>query len=49
MKEYPLLLPKFIEVFPDNPVPWIKFAEFENDLEEYERSETIFELALKNN
>ncbi|CAD8136165.1 unnamed protein product [Paramecium octaurelia] len=44
-----ILYQRFIEIFPDNPIPWIKFAEFENDLEEYERSEMIFELALQNN
>jgi hypothetical protein len=30
-------------------VPWIKFGEFEKDLEEYERFENIFELAIENN
>jgi crooked neck len=43
------LYEKFIERFADNPVPWIKFGEFEKDLEEYERFENIFELAIENN
>lgn len=40
---------KFIEIFPNVPRSWIKFAEFEKSLEEYERFRSIFELALKNN
>ncbi len=28
---------KFIETFPDNPVPWIKYAELEKRLGEIER------------
>lgn len=44
-----MLYEKFIERFPDNPVPWIKFGEFEKDLEEFERFENIFELAIENN
>jgi crooked neck len=43
------LYEKFINTFPDNPIPWIKFGEFEKDLEEYERFEKVFELAIDNN
>lgn len=43
------LYEKFINTFPDNPIPWIKFGEFEKDLEEHERFEKVFELAIENN
>ena len=43
------LYTKFIEVFCDNPIPWIKFAEFEKELDEYDRFEQIFQLAIGNN
>jgi crooked neck len=37
---------KYVECFPTNPMPWIKFAEFENSLEEFERSDFLFNFAL---
>jgi crooked neck len=37
---------KFIEIFPDNPNAWIKYAELEKSLEEQERCRGIFELAI---
>lgn len=44
-----ILYEKFIEIFPENPKSWIKFAELEKSLEEYERCRAIFELAIKQN
>lgn len=41
------ILVKFVKTFPDNPNSWIKFAEFEAGLEEYERAEAIFENAIQ--
>ena len=36
----------YIEKKPENSKMWIKYAEFEKDLEEYERCESIYEAAL---
>mmetsp|Transcript_17867 Transcript_17867/g.15617 ORF Transcript_17867/g.15617 Transcript_17867/m.15617 type:complete len:99 (-) Transcript_17867:171-467(-) len=38
-----------IEVFPNNPNSWIKYAEMERSLEEVERCRAIFELAIEQN
>ena len=39
---------KYVEVYPDDPKPWIKWGELEKSLEENERYRCIFELAIKN-
>lgn len=37
---------KYIEMFPDNPDPYIAWAELEKSLPEIERYKAIFELAI---
>ena len=41
-----LLFNKFLLTFPDKPNVWIKFAEMECNLEEYERSRSIYRTAI---
>jgi len=38
---------KYLDVFPDNPLPWIGYAELECVLEEYSRARSLFESAIK--
>lgn len=38
---------KYLLIFPDNPLPWIGFAELECMLEEYSRARSLFESAIK--
>jgi len=42
------LYEKFVELFPDNPVPWIKWAELEKNLGENQRFRSIYDLAIAN-
>lgn len=40
---------KQIQIFSDNPTPWIKWAELEKSLEEIDRFREIMEIAIKGN
>jgi len=42
------LYERYIEIFPENPKPWIKWGEWEKSIDELERYRAIFDLAINN-